>query len=149
MKHLLIGLLIGAMLALALSGCALFGKTTKSDSNKTEGIINIGDGKFLGIDIAGNIEKVFNLLPSCNENHELTAVCIIGAADGVSGSQSTVTPQDRATQEALATLGFATDPDCAKEYQCCKGIGMAVTYLVNKSAGGNLSGIAALFGLVK
>lgn len=108
--------------------------------------INIGDGKILGLDVTAPIKQVFDILPSCNVDKKLTANCIIGCIDGITGSQSTIDPVDKAAQEAIKQLGlFQTDNE---EYLCCKSMGIAGTYLVNKY-GGNISGIAALLGLVK
>jgi hypothetical protein len=66
--------------------------------------------------------------------------------DGISGSQSTIDPADKATQDAIKQLGISVTG--SEEYQCCKAMGIAGSYLVNKY-GNNLSGIASLLKLVK
>ncbi len=129
-----------------LSGCGFFDKSLKTDGTTIPDVIKIGDGKILGIDLTANIRQVFDILPSCNADHKLTANCIIGCVDGISGSQSTIDPADKATQDAIKQLGLSvTGTD---EYQCCKAMGIAGAYLVNKYSG-NLSGIASLLRMAK
>jgi len=132
--------IIIVLAVIMLSGCALF------DASMKDNPIKIGDGKLLGVDVMSPVKQVFDILPSCNADKKLTANCIIGCIDGITGSQSTIDPVDRATQDAIKQLGlFQKDNE---EYLCCKSMGIAGTYLVNKY-GGNLSGIAALLMLVK
>lgn len=149
MKRLFLGIMTGIVLAVlfsgCLSGCALFDKSNKTDST-IPGMIALGDGKFLGIDLAGNMKQVFDILPSCNADGKLTANCIIGCVDGISGNQSTIDPVDKATQDAIKTLGLSLASD--EEYQCCKAMGIAGSYLVNKY-GGTLGGMASLLRLGK
>lgn len=136
-------LFIALLAIVMLSGCALFNDNLKNASNNP---INIGDGKILGLDLTTPIKQVFDILPSCNVDKKLTANCIIGCIDGITGSQSTIDPVDKATQDAIKQLGlFQTDNE---EYLCCKSMGIAGTYMVNKY-GGNLSGIAALLRLAQ
>lgn len=133
-------LFIALLVVISLYGCALF------DSSLKDNPINIGDGKLLGVDVLAPIKNVFDILPSCNDNHQLTANCIIGCIDGITGSQSIIDPTDKATQEAIKQLGLSETDN--EEYLCCKSMCIAGTYLVNKY-GGNLPGIAALLRLVK
>lgn len=126
-----------------LSGCALFNDTLRDQSNNP---IKIGDGKILGIDLTGKISQIFNILPSCNADKKLTATCIVACIDGITGSQSTIDPVDKATQDAIKQLGLSVTDD--EEYLCCKSMGIAGSYLVNKY-GGNISGIASILGMVK
>lgn len=136
-------LLIALLVVISLYGC---GTNPFIKDDKANSVINIGDGKILGLDVTAPIKQVFNILPSCNEEKKLTANCIIGCIDGITGSQSTIDPVDKATQEAIKQLGLSQTDN--EEYLCCKSMGIAGTYLFNKY-GGNISGIAALLGLVK
>jgi hypothetical protein len=133
-----------ALLAIVLlGGCALFNPELKEQSINP---IKIGDGKILGVDLSGKISQIFNILPSCNAEKKLTAACIVACIDGITGSQSTIDPIDKATQDAIKQLGLSITNN--EEYLCCKSMGIAGTYLVNKY-GGNISGIASLLGMVK
>lgn len=136
MKRIYLCILVISVLL--LQGCALFDSSLKD--------VKVGDGKILGLDITAPIKQVFNILPSCNADKKLTANCIIGCIDGITGSQSAIDPVDKATQEAIKQLGLSVVDN--EEYLCCKSMGIAGTYLVNKY-GGNISGIVSLLGLVK
>lgn len=122
-----------------LSGCALFDKSLLDNTK-------IGDGKVLGVDLTTPIKQVFDILPSCNAEKKLTANCIIGCIDGITGSQSTIDPVDRATQDAIKQLGLSVEND--EEYLCCKFMGIAGSYLVNKY-GVNVQGILSLLRLAQ
>jgi len=147
--HMKTKTILALIIALALSGCALFNPALKDQTTTTNpvgNIINVGDGKVFGIDLSGKISQIFNILPSCNEEKKLTAMCIVGCIDGITGSQSTIDPVDKATQDAIKQLGLSVTDN--EEYLCCKSMGIAGSYLVNKY-GGNISSITSLLGLVK
>jgi hypothetical protein len=128
-----------------LSGCALFNPALKDQAktNPIGDVINIGDGKILGLDLKAEFNKVLDLLPSCNADHKLTPNCLIAAADGVMCTRTTITPETTAIKEALAQLGFIGDE---QEYKCCKGVAIAGKTLFNMFDSGN---IGTILGLVK
>jgi len=114
------------ILALAfLGGCALFDKSLPDTK--------IGDGKILNVDIKGILDIIPNKIASCNKEGQLiTPNCLVAIADGIVSSQSTSTPEDRAVKEALKELGFVNDEE---EYKCCKGLGIAGTFIYNRAGG--------------
>lgn len=128
------------VLALALSGCALFDSSLKD--------VKVGDGKILNLDVKGSVDKLFNFIPnrmaSCNPEGKVTSTCVVAVVDGIVCSQATITPEDKAVAEAMKTLGLTTDTD--EEYKCCKGLGIAGAYLANKL---NIGMISALAGILK
>ena len=145
MKFIIALLAIVLLAGISLSGCALFNPELKEQSINP---IKIGDGKILGIDVKGSVDKLFNFIPnhmaSCNPDNKVTSACVVAIVDGIVCSQATITPEDKAVAEAMKTLGLTTETD--EEYKCCKGLGIAGAYLANKL---NIDMISALAGILK
>lgn len=132
------------IMVLSVCGCGTNPFVKGDNANTTNpigNIINVGDGKILGIDFLAPVVKtleqvrtsVQKMVASCNKDGELTATCYAGWYEGkLAAKGNYLSARDASIKEALAKFEIITK---GEEYECCKLQGIFVYDLIGEIGG--------------